>query len=534
MRSMRKNNKTVTHRAMKMKDQNTMLAASVIELIHTIPDRLLDGSYATTYLQTEFKSKYNDCEPGSSDRRRTAAILKWKAVEERNHVFSQEFLIRDPGFNILPRIPMITFVKFARRLVAEVLGELTDTIVLGSFSGGASTSRTRRTSEKSGKFVGMADITESALPFIDVIHREAPLLKQYGSFFFLREVEGAVLFTVPKNADIDRCACKEPDINMFLQKGVGNHIRRRLLRFGQNLNDQGINRLLAREGSLTGSLATIDLSSASDTINTVVVESLLPSDWFEYLNSIRSPVVSVDGETFRTAMFSSMGNGFTFELESLLFWSLMKSVSYFRGNRGAVSVYGDDLIVPAMDYESYLWVLAKFGFIPNAKKSFGTGSFRESCGGHYFAGEDVTPFYLKKPPSLVTDLIRVCNQLRRWAFAYLPRRFEHTGVYPLWIELAEHVPQMFWGGHDVSLDTKLVSPPLGDWRLVRVSKPKRLGELGRYLDWHCDNWNRVLANEIINVSFPPAETSIVCRRKRGNSAYYRVDEFYEELIPTQF
>jgi len=533
MRSMRKNDKTGKKRKIKMKNQNARIPALATALIRQIPDKLLDGSFATEHLKAEFLSKYNDMESGSAEARRSAAILKWKAVEERNHIFSEKFLALDPGFNILPRVSMTTFVKFARRLVADVLGELTDTIVLGNFSGGASTSRTRRSSEKSGKFVGMADITESAMPFVDVIHREAPLLRQAGAFYSLREVESAVLFTVPKNADIDRCACKEPDINMFLQKGVGKHIRRRLLRHGQNLNDQSINRNLARLGSLDGSLATIDLSSASDTINSVVVEALLPTEWFEYLNDIRSPSVVVEGETIRTAMFSSMGNGFTFELESLLFWSLMKSVSYFRGNRGVVSVYGDDIIVPSGDYETYLWVLAQFGFIPNAKKSFGTGLFRESCGGHYFAGEDVTPFYLRKPPLLLTDLIRVCNQLRKWATAHFPRRFEHTGIYPVWIELAGLVPKAYWGGHDVDLDTRLVSPLLGDWKLVRVSKPKRVDELGRYLSWHCDNWNRACKDELeITGSYPTVETETFCRRKRGISAYYRVEEFYEELFPT--
>lgn len=532
MRSMRKNRKSEKSHKIKMKNQNVRISASAISLIQSIPDQLLDGSFATEYLKTEFMSKFNDSKPGSKGARKQAAIQKWKAVEERNHAFSQEFLAVDPGFNILPRVAMTTFVKFARRLVANVLGELTDTIVLGNFSGGASTSRTRRTSEKSGKFVGMADITESAMPFVDVIHREAPLLRQCGAFYSLREVESAILFTVPKNAEIDRCACKEPDINMFLQKGVGKHIRRRLLSVGQNLNDQSINRALAREGSISGSLATIDLSSASDTINTVVVKALLPEDWFEYLNSIRSHSVVVEGETIRTAMFSSMGNGFTFELESLLFWSLMKSVSYFRGNRGVVSVYGDDIVVPSEDYESYLWVLARFGFIPNAKKSFGTGFFRESCGGHFYAGEDVTPFYLRKPPVLLTDLIRVCNQLRKWAFAHFPRRFGHDKIYPLWLELANCVPKAYWGGHDLDLDTQLVSPPLGNWKLVRVSKPKKVNQLGAYLCWHCDNWNRVSDEEsVLTDSFAPVETETFCRRKRGNSAYYCVEEFFEELLP---
>jgi hypothetical protein len=93
---------------------------------------------------------------------------------------------------------------------------------------------------------------------------------------------------------------------MYLQKGVGNHIRRRLRRVGVNLNDQSVNRSLARMGAATGEVATLDLSSASDTVTIEAVRLLLPDDWFLYLNDIRSQEVLVEGTYVRTEMFSSM------------------------------------------------------------------------------------------------------------------------------------------------------------------------------------------------------------------------------------
>jgi hypothetical protein len=123
---------------------------------------------------------------------------------------------------------------FAQNIIAKILGPIPEELVLGSFSGGASTSRRRTESLPALKFTGQADVTEEAMPYVDVIHHEAPLLRELGVFSLLKEVDGAQLFTVPKKTDIDRCACKEPDVNMYLQKGVGNHIRRRLRRFGIN------------------------------------------------------------------------------------------------------------------------------------------------------------------------------------------------------------------------------------------------------------------------------------------------------------
>ena len=74
---------------------------------------------------------------------------------------------------------------------------------------------------------------------------------------------------------------------------------------------------------------------------------LLPEAWFDLLNDCRSQAVSYKGEWIELNMFSSMGNAFTFELESLIFWAIANAVCYCSGSRGHISVYGDDIIVPS-------------------------------------------------------------------------------------------------------------------------------------------------------------------------------------------
>jgi hypothetical protein len=379
------------------------------------------------------------------------------------------------------------------------------------------------------KFTGKADITEEAVKFIPVLTRMIPLLQQYeSSFDNLNIVEGNVLFTVPKKTDIDRCACKEPDINMFLQKGVGNHIRRRLLKHGINLNDQRINRQLAYEGSISDSLMTLDMSSASDLISREVVRVLLPPLWFEYLNDIRSTKTEIDGETTVLEMFSSMGNGFTFELESLIFFALTRSVQYFEGVSGVASIYGDDIIAPSEIFYQLTFVLDKFGFVVNEDKSFHKGPFRESCGGHFYNGEDITPFYLKREPTRLTDLIRVANQLRQWVFNDPFRQYLMPSCFHAWKSLASHVPKGLWGGYDYGLDTKLVSPPMGSHILSRIGVPIKESPLGSYLHWHNTNWNRVLPTE---VGSKPVSTNQICRLRRApKGAPVTTSYFYEEIV----
>jgi len=428
-------------------------------------------------------SKFVDKSTAPADVRRNAAILKWLVTERiHNAATNDRLLTTDGAYNILPRVSFDRFVAWTRDFIAEVIGDVPPNEALfGAFSGGASTSRNRTESEPSLKYLGTADVTsEAAELFLHELEWEfLPWTEDDRTS--LRYVVGNELFTVPKKSEIDRVACKEPDINMFLQKGAGSVIRRCLKRFGIDLNDQSINRSLAREGSLTGRLATLDLASASDSVTESLVRVLLPEVWFSLLDTVRSRVTIIDGEEHRCEMFSSMGNGFTFELESLLFFALAKATAYFRGVRGVISVYGDDIICPAELFDDLTWVLNYFGFQVNTEKSFGSGPFRESCGGHYWDGFDITPFYVKAPIDTLPALIHFLNGLRRWA------SIDGVGVCnpfaeELWLKLRKFVPHDLWGGGDMDSKQQLVSYSCASKRLVNVTR-KRGHVDGSYYHW---------------------------------------------------
>jgi len=218
-------------------------------------------------------------------------------------------------------------------------------------------------------------------------------------------IESGRLSFVAKNAKTDRSIVVEPQLNSMLQLAIGDLITSRLKRFGIDLTDQSINRGLARDGSLTGALATLDLSSASDLVSRELVYHLLPIDWALLMDSCRSESVTYLGHKIRLEKFSSMGNGYTFALESLIFWAICKSVHH-----GCfVSVYGDDLVVEARYATATREALEAVGFIVNEQKSFWTGPFRESCGGDYYRGIDIRPIYIKSKIS-APDLFRLYNR----------------------------------------------------------------------------------------------------------------------------
>jgi len=490
------------------------------ELINALP-----ASAKTDYLKAEVFSKFVSDDTDPPHVRRQRAINKWLATEKENEATNVRLLITPAEYNILPRVSYERFVNFCRDLVRNIIGDFppVDSLI-GSFSGGASTSRARTSSHPAGKYTGRAHATPRCLELFSDLKEEMPGWFGVVGDLEIEVVSGNVMFTVPKKTDIDRVACKEPDLNMFVQKGLGSHIEKSLLRQHINLRDQSINRRLAREGSLTGRLATLDLSSASDSVTTQLVAEMLPAEWFTVLDAVRSPVTKIDGDEHRNEMFSSMGNGFTFELESLLFYVLARATCYFEGISGVVSIYGDDIICPSDVVEPLVWVLQFFGFQVNSEKSFWTGDFRESCGGHYKDGVDITPFYVKAPLKNLCDVIDVANKVRRWAqingLGILDPEVEH-----LWLYLKSLVPSGLWGGVDTTFKYQLVSSDLPRFKLQEVTADSPTG-VGGYVHWLNATWDRSALFDGVSTSEKTTGTHKYLWRKAKRSSVTRLQGLF--------
>ena len=396
------------------------LHRSVERIFREIERDETEGFCRVGYLQSSLLSKFSDPEPTYAAQRKSAAITKLANTERRNRRTVWRLRNRRSGF--IHGVSYSTLMFTARKIIADILGDVDVDELFSSadFSNGASISKRRTESSKFEKFDGGSAVTDSALPYLVTLARASATLERG---FIIQQcynkaevVTHNVLFTVPKNEKEDRIAAKEPDWNMFFQKGLGSMIRRRLRKAGIDLNDQSRNRKLAQLGSIDGSLSTIDLSSASDSVTEQLVYELLPQDWFYHLSNLRSKQGQLlDGSSHTWVLFSTMGNGFTFELESLIFFALAKSITYHFGVKGQVSVYGDDIIVPTGASSQLIHFLGYCGFITNKEKSFTTGFFRESCGGHFYKGIDVTPIYIRRPITSYPDLIGIINKFRRWS-----------------------------------------------------------------------------------------------------------------------
>jgi hypothetical protein len=213
---------------------------------------------------------------------------------------------------------------------------------------------------------------------------------------------------VPKNWKTWRGIAAEPTHVLPLQLAAGGFILKKLLRWGVDLRDQTRNQEQARIGSITGLRATIDLRMASDLLAINAVVLLLSRGWYSLLWRLRSVSGRVEGreDLVTYAKFSSMGNGFTFPLETLIFTAACRAV----GSKINV-VYGDDIVIETELVADLQKLLRFLGFRVNQEKSFSDPEckFRESCGTDWYDGKLVTPYYIREGATHDPVPTQVCH-----------------------------------------------------------------------------------------------------------------------------
>jgi hypothetical protein len=217
---------------------------------------------------------------------------------------------------------------------------------------------------------------------------------------------------VPKTQSTPRIIAIEPAALQYAQQGLKREIYEYIGRgsLGKILGftDQTRNQEMAREASLSGDLATLDLSEASDRVSFDLVMSLVRK-WphvSDFIADTRSRLADVEGVGIvHLNKFASMGSALTFPIEAMVFTAIAFAAMREADNRpslsmkqiiGRLSVYGDDIIVPTTVVAHVIDWLHLFGAKVNRTKSFWTGKFRESCGMEYYNGSDVTVVRLRQ------------------------------------------------------------------------------------------------------------------------------------------
>lgn len=393
------------------------------------------------YLDANLMKRYIGTDLSDASSRVDNAVAALLDSEVRCRYTNQVFAGGLDVSNAHIPLHLLPVLRRARRIVGRILGKFNWNAFPRAcdFTPGATTEFPRRGAALHNKWAKAAHVSLRAAPYAEAFLAWANI-DGLSREFILDECNS--VFTVPKNFERDRTACRPVSWNGFLQKGIGTMIRRQAARVeGLLLPDaQDYHRVLAKIGSATGLLSTRDLRGASDSVALLFAECMLPEDWWRVVYDLREDYGILPGDVVvRWEKISSMGNGFTFELETVLFYALVRACCR---KESLVSVYGDDIIFPTRHVELVDEVLSFCGFEVNREKSFSEGQFRESCGGHYFGGVDVKPFYLQDLPRTLGDVINLHNDIVRWHVGY-PR--DGGRWFNTWRTCRQIVPRSFWG-----------------------------------------------------------------------------------------
>lgn len=236
--------------------------------------------------------------------------------------------------------------------------------------------------------------------------------------------------TVPKDNEDDRVIICSNFCNMIEQLKIHSAIWSLVEdQYSIKLEDSQIlhQALLADD-----TYSTIDFSNASNSVYYAVVKWFLEGTrlWKDIVASREATVELPDGSYHGFTMLSPMGNGYTFAVMTLLILSIARqldSCSY---------VFGDDLMISSDVAHTCVSVLDYIGFKVNTKKTFLSGSFKESCGGFISGGTYLTSFDIHYNFTDLDAVITV-NKVGIIAYSY-PTKFTH-----LWRALHSDLLELF-------------------------------------------------------------------------------------------
>ena len=358
--------------------------------------------------------------------------VKALPTEERSKRALENFVLterelRDSRTTILHSLDTSNFIEVSDILYREIFDRvealLLDDRVIFKHGPGA----TADGSFGAAKFTNLRSTwtarLEHAFPCSDFgfvnLHHYQDLCPDYDYAVVSPQEERPMRVTlVPKTQKTPRIIAMEPTAMQFVQQGILNLIDESIqvspLRDYISWRNQERNQLMARQGSKDRSLATLDLSEASDRVHVSLVNRMLRHHPLlrKAVFASRSTRAELNGDVIRLEKFAPMGSALCFAFETLAFFGMVVGselerkgipVSSLRKRFGlnlpllhGISAYGDDLVVPTAGALAATDYLESFGLKVNRRKSFWTGEFRESCGGDFFRGYDITVVRLRE------------------------------------------------------------------------------------------------------------------------------------------
>lgn len=196
-----------------------------------------------------------------------------------------------------------------------------------------------------------------------------------------------------------------------LQRGVAKGLREvvrqnpylhSLMRF----DDQTLQQRRAENASKTRAYSTIDLKDASNNIRLADIDTLFKNTpWGVFVLALADTMHYFFEDAYTShPMYGGMGNGITFEFETILFAAIIHLATFGAGKKSLeveeihfsldgelpFGSFGDDMVAKTVVIDRIKEIFAALGYVMNEKKSFIDSPFTESCGKWYFTKNNFT------------------------------------------------------------------------------------------------------------------------------------------------
>ena len=185
----------------------------------------------------------------------------------------------------------------------------------------------------------------------------------------------------------------------------------------------------------------MDQSNASQNVLRVHCQYLLPENFFGFVDKICPRHLLIDDTLHYHEMMMAQGNGITSTLQSLIFYALISACAWKKNVSSEVLVFGDDAIFHSSLFGLVDQVFTSIGFEVNREKSFFSDSIRESCGGDYYAGVNVRPFYVKQLPNSIDQWYHICNGIYRVGYTNNNNCWRNRAFKHFWLRCIANIPR---------------------------------------------------------------------------------------------
>jgi hypothetical protein len=266
----------------------------------------------------------------------------------------------------------------------------------------------------------------------------------------------AYVQAVPKSYKAARIIAEEHAYRQYHMQAIRREIENVIMRNGYldylDLHSQVRNQEYAHIGSRSGVYATIDLSSASDSLARSLAYEVLPDDLVSDVDMYLPRYFKVRNCMRLMHMFCTSGSAVTFPVESIVFLAIALAI---RETTTALTgefylppvVFGDDIVVDVLLYDTVVDVLEQLGFVVNTSKSYGPGTkYRESCGCEYICGYDLKSSYWPRTTlrwtrkDLPTVVAQICALQHKLYGNYYIRKFLSSFVRCIEPRMTSHLP----------------------------------------------------------------------------------------------